>query len=89
MEEQFCQSCGLPLTEEHYSKNADGSANMEFCAYCYKDGAFAQNVTMEQMIDHCLEFIDEFNADSDTKFTKEEAREQMMQHFPTLKRWQA
>lgn len=89
MEQQFCQSCGMPLTEEHYSKNADGSVNMEYCAYCYKDGTFSENITMDQMIEHCLEYIDDFNKDSETKMTKEEAREQMKQFFPMLKRWKA
>lgn len=89
MEQQFCQSCGMPLTEEHFAKNTDGSVNVEYCTYCYKDGTFTEDVTMEQMIEHCLEYIDEFNADSDTKFTKAEAREQMLLHFPTLKRWKA
>ncbi len=89
MEQQFCQSCGMPLTEEHFSKNADGSTNHEFCSYCYKDGDFTEDVTMEEMIDHCLQYLDEFNTDSGEKFTKEEARAQMMQFFPALKRWQA
>jgi len=89
MEQQFCQSCGMPLTDEHYAKNTDGSVNIEYCTYCFKDGNFAQDISMDEMIEHCLQFIDEFNTDSDTKFTKEEAREQMKLHFPTLKRWQA
>ncbi len=89
MEQQFCQSCGMPLTEEYFSKNADGSANEEYCTYCYKDGAFTENVTMEEMIEHCLQFLDDFNTDSEKKMTKEEAREQMRQYFPTMKRWRA
>ncbi|MCD7901266.1 MAG: zinc ribbon domain-containing protein [Bacteroides sp.] len=89
MEKEFCQSCGMPLTAEHYSKNVDGSVNTEYCAYCFKDGNFSENVTMDEMIEHCLQYIDEFNQDSETKFSKEEARAQMKQFFPTLKRWKA
>jgi len=89
MEQHFCQSCGMPLSDEHYAKNTDGSVNIEYCTYCYKDGAFAQDVTMDQMIEHCLQFIDDFNQDTDQKMTKEEAREQMKLHFPSLKRWKA
>ncbi len=88
-DQTFCQSCGMPLTEEFFSKNADGSVNIEYCSYCYKDGAFTSDETMEQMIEHNLEYLDEFNKDSETKMTKEEAREQMRQYFPTLKRWQS
>jgi len=89
MEQLFCQSCGMPLTDEYFSKNADGSINKEYCTYCYTNGAFAQDVTMDEMIEHCLKFIGEFNADSEQKYTKEEAREQMKQFFPMLKRWKA
>ena len=34
-------------------QNADGSPNEDYCIYCCKDGRFAQDVTMEQMIDPC------------------------------------
>jgi len=89
MEQQFCQSCGMPLSEEHFSKNTDGSINKEYCSYCFADGAFSENITMDEMIEHCLEYLDEFNKDSGTKMTKEEAREQMRQFFPSLKRWKS
>lgn len=89
MEQQFCQSCGMPLTDEHFSKNADGSVNNEYCVYCYKDGEFAENISMDEMIEHCLQYIDDFNKDSGEKMSVEEARAQMKQYFPTLKRWKA
>ena len=37
---RFCQSCGMPLTDEVLGTNADGSKSEEYCIYCYKDGAF-------------------------------------------------
>jgi len=87
--QSFCQSCGMPLTDEFFSTNADGSKNHDYCSYCFKDGSFTSNETMDQMIEHNLEYLEEFNKDSDKKFTKEEAREEMRKYFPTLKRWQA
>jgi len=30
----------MPLTDEIYATNKDGSANEEYCIYCYKDGDF-------------------------------------------------
>ena len=33
---KFCQSCGMPLTEEVLGTNADGSKNEDYCMYCYK-----------------------------------------------------
>lgn len=89
-DQNFCQSCGMPLTaEEHIGKNADGSVNEEYCVYCFNDGQFTSDVTMDEMIEHCLEYIDEFNKDSGQNMTKDEAREQMRQFFPQLKRWKA
>lgn len=84
----LCQSCGMPLTEEYFGTNADASVNREYCVYCFKDGAFTSDETMDEMIEHNLEYLEEFNKDSDQKLTPEEAREQMHQFFPTLKRWQ-
>lgn len=90
METKFCQSCGMPLhAAEYFATNADGSMNEEYCIYCYKDGAFTADCTMEEMIDHCIKYLDEFNGACDTKYTKEEAIAQMRKHFPTLKRWAA
>lgn len=80
----FCQSCGMPMTEpEHYGTNADGSQNKEYCCYCYKDGAFTADCTMEQMIDFCLDI----EKDSGMYTDREEAKREMMAYFPTLNRW--
>lgn len=88
MEILFCQSCGMPLqAPEHFGTNKDGSANQEYCCYCYKEGAFTSNCTMEEMIEHCAQFVDEFNKDNQTQFSKEEAIGEMRKYFPTLKRW--
>jgi len=87
MEQKFCQSCGMPLTGENKGTNADGSSNDDYCVYCYKDGKFTQDITMEQMIDFCARFTDEINKQSGCNFTPEQAKEQMRQYFPALKRW--
>lgn len=84
---KFCQSCGMPLTSEILGTNADGSTSEDYCIYCYKDGKFAQDMTMEQMIDHCAQFTDEINKQSGQNLTKEQTKEMMRQFFPHLKRW--
>ena len=85
--EKFCQSCGMPLSEGVLGTNVDGSANEEYCIYCYKGGKFTQDFTMEEMVDFCGKFVDQMNAASGTNYTPEQARELMMQYFPSLKRW--
>ena len=87
MEQKFCQSCGMPLTNEILGTNTDGTLNEDYCIYCYKDGKFAQDMTMEQMIDHCAQFTDEINKQSGQNLTQEQAKDMMRQFFPHLKRW--
>ena len=55
--------------------------------YCYKDGKFLQECTMEEMIEHCAQFVDEVNKGLPQPITKEEYIGQMKMYFPRLKRW--
>lgn len=87
MEQQFCQSCGMPLTDENRGTNADGSNSEDYCVYCYKKGEFTQDFTMSQMIEFCLQFLDQWNVQTECKLSPVQAKEQMLQHFPYLKRW--
>ena len=84
---KFCQSCGMPLTDEVLGTNADGSKNEEYCMYCYKDGKFTQDCTMDEMIEHCAQFVGDFNDGSGLQLTREEAIGRMKMYFPHLKRW--
>lgn len=88
MEGKFCQSCGMPMqAPEDFGTNSDGSQNDDYCTYCYKNGNFVQDMTMNEMIEHCAAFVEEFNKDSENKLTRQEAIEQMKAFFPHLKRW--
>ena len=85
---QFCQSCGMPLTRnEDCGTNADGSINFDYCKFCYAGGKFLQDVTMEGMIDHCAQFVDEVNKQMPKPMTQEEYKQMMRGFFPMLKRW--
>ena len=124
MKQKFCQSCGMPLTddvlgtngrssESHPSlledgrvvtdegeANADGTKrstsgrllptgrkNEDYCMYCYKDGQFLQDCTMEEMIEHCAQFVNAVNEGLEKPITKEEYIGMMKSFFPQLKRW--
>ena len=87
MEQKFCQSCGMPLTEEILGTNADGSKNEDYCIYCYKDGAFTGDFTMEQMAEYCSMFVEEYNKNTGKNLTACEYKEELLKYFPTLKRW--
>jgi hypothetical protein len=86
-EMKFCQSCGMPLTDQVLGTNADGSKNEEYCMYCYQDGKFLQDCTMDEMIEHCAQFVDEVNKHMPKPMTKEEYKQMMQGFFPMLKRW--
>ena len=95
---KFCQSCGMPLTDEVLGTNADGSKNEEYCMYCYKDGAFTGDFTMEEMAEFCAQFfaeqsgkaerVDDFNKNTGQSLTRDEYKQQLLKYFPNLKRWQ-
>ena len=87
MEQKFCQSCGMPLTEEMHGTNADGRKNEDYCQYCYQHGEFLQQMTMDEMIEHCAQFVDEVNKHLPVPITREEYIAQMKTYFPRLKRW--
>ncbi|WP_167958738.1 zinc ribbon domain-containing protein [Anaerosporobacter faecicola] len=83
-EVKICQSCGMPMTEEEqFGTNADGTKNEEYCKYCYSNGSFGKDETLEEMIESCAPFMVQ---EGDCK-TIEEAKEMLKEYLPTLKRW--
>lgn len=78
----ICQSCSMMMGEEEYGYNADGSRNTDYCKYCFPNGNFGKDETMEEKIESCIPFW----VGEECK-TPEEARERMRELFPTLKRW--
>ncbi|NBH93738.1 zinc ribbon domain-containing protein [Duncaniella muris] len=87
MEQRFCQSCGMPFVEGNIGTNSDGSKSKDYCGYCYKEGVFLQDFNMSQMIEFCTQFTDQINKEMDWNLTPQQAKAQMQQIFPTLKRW--
>lgn len=85
MNEKFCQCCGMPMgeTDEMYGTNTDGSKSADYCKYCFLDGAFTFQGTMEEMIETSVPHM----AAADPDMSESKAREIMSDWFPTLKRW--
>ena len=82
MENMICQSCGMPMTSsDQCGTNKDGSINNDYCKYCYKDGGFIDDVTMEEYIEMCSKYGEQAG------MTNEEMKEHCRNLFPTLKRW--
>jgi transcriptional regulator with XRE-family HTH domain len=83
-----CQSCSMALEDiDDFGTSADGGVNTEYCIHCFKDGSFTHDRTLDEMVESNLRFLDEFNAESGTSYTPEEARTILKMHLATLKRW--
>lgn len=86
----LCQSCGMCLEQDsNKGTEQDGCKSEEYCAFCYQQGKFTQNITMEQLIEHNLQDLDEWNQAAGLQLTEQEARIQLMEFLPTLKRWRS
>lgn len=81
--EKYCQSCGMPLEKDVCGTNKDGSLNEKYCKYCFKDGTFTSDMSMEEMIAFCVPIMVKEVSD----LTAEEAKKQMEAYFPQLERW--
>ena len=80
----ICQSCSMPMTEDLYGTNADGTANKEYCKYCYADGEFTTpDITMDSMIAICVPHM------VAQGMKAEDARDLLEKTLPHLKRWQS
>lgn len=77
----------MPLAEEILGTNADGSKSQDYCIYCYKDGAFTGYFTMEEMVEYCSMFVDEYNKNTGQQLTCCEYKEVLRKFYPSLKRW--
>ena len=87
MEQNFCQSCGMPMgqTDELYGTEQNGAKSADYCKYCYENGAFTFQGSMEEMIAICVAPM----VESNPEMTEEKATDMMRQFFPALKRWKA
>lgn len=88
METPLCQSCGAALTRERdRGTESDGSPAADYCAFCYQNGRFTQDLTIEEIIEHNLAGLESWNRENGLKLSIEEARGQLREFLPTLKRW--
>ncbi|MCL2371575.1 zinc ribbon domain-containing protein [Candidatus Saccharibacteria bacterium] len=80
----ICQSCSGPISGPQAldkGTNENGTPNEEYCIYCFKDGVFTSNMTLDEMI------ADSVNYAEMADLSKEEMLEHARKTLPTLKRW--
>ncbi len=80
---QICQSCSMPIDQDEYKGTSkDDTLNSEYCKYCYENGEFIDDRTMEEEIEHLIPFYID-----DSDISTEEARESIRNSIKDLKRW--
>ncbi len=80
MKNHVCQSCGMPLHDHKiYGTSTDGMPIEDYCIYCYKDGGFTSDVTMDEMMRLCANYVSSNSADFYIA--------NMRTLYPHLKRW--
>lgn len=80
----FCKSCGMPFFQQKdYGTEADGGTSKDFCSWCYRDGAFLEDESMEELIERCAPSMAQ-----SCNITRDEAVSFMGALLPHLKRWE-
>lgn len=83
MPEHYCQSCGMMFTApDQHGHEADGTEVEDFCRWCYDDGAYTYETTMEDMIEDCAPRMAEA-----MDWTVDESASLLGAVLPSLKRW--
>lgn len=83
IESSICQSCGLPIEDDRFGTNPDGTLSEDYCINCYEEGEFNEpTIQMEDMIERSARKM------SDTGvITEDDAKKKLEKLFPKLKRW--
>lgn len=84
MPKHVCESCGMILAPDDYGTDAAGHEDEHFCKWCYEQGEYTYETTMEAMIEDCAPRLAE-----NTGMTRDEAVSLMGAVLPHLKRWSA
>ena len=79
--ELYCQSCGMPLEDEFLGRGSDGALNEKFCKWCYDEGHFLSDCTMEEMQEQCVSIMVQQGVEESA------ARQHMASILPQLERW--
>lgn len=74
-----CQSCGMPITVEQMGREKDGTPNQHYCKWCWDNGEFCADCTMDEMIEYCLPHMPFGDQESNRSFLEG--------LLPTLDRW--
>ncbi len=78
----ICQCCGMELDESSISTNPDGSANPDYCKWCYADGEFVYK-SLPELVEYLVNHV------PPGEFTREQAKEFFTNRLKELDYWKA
>lgn len=79
----YCQSCGMMFTAPgQRGHEEDGTETRNYCRWCYEDGHYTYEITMDGMIEDCAPRVAEAIG-----WTVDEAASLLGAVLPTLDRW--
>jgi len=84
MPEHYCESCGMMLSPDEYGTDSDGAKTDHYCKWCFEQGKYTYETSMEAMIEDCAPRLAE-----NTGMTNDEAVSLMGAVLPRLRRWSA
>lgn len=77
-----CQCCGMELDENSISSDPDGSANPDYCKWCYTDGKFVYK-SLPELVEYLVGHVPLGN------FTRDQAEEYFTNQLKELSYWKA
>lgn len=84
MPEHYCESCGMMLSPDEYGTDSDSAKTDHYCKWCFEQGKYTYETSMEAMIEDCAPRLAE-----NTGMTNDEAVSLMGAVLPHLQRWSA
>lgn len=84
MELNFYKSFTLPFAKKLFGSKANSSLNKDYCIYCFKDGAFSANCSMDETLPSCAPFIDKVHVHLPKPMTRKEFKQMLRRDFPNF-----
>lgn len=91
IDRKYCQSCGMPLNvekKEFLGTDHNNNPTDEYCHYCYQNGKYTTELTINEAIDIWGQTYNIFNNNQHTHYTPKEFKRMFKLRLPSLKRWQ-
>lgn len=82
-QEFICQSCGLPIEDDKFGTNPDGTHSEDYCADCWEEGEYNEpTIRIEDMIERSARKMSEWG-----DISEDDALRKLEKMLPRLKRW--